>query len=258
MRRASAVRCECGGPRGFGAPRAKLTGRAIGAAVDALRHDDTTVSALARRLGVAWDTRIDTVAHAGSTLSRIRQTLLTGAEHLTERQRARLEKLPLRDPSGEVELARRSASRPRHVPRTQPDRRPPRSRQAPRHLEDPPRRRSRPARPDAAAVAPADPGRRRHRWSQQRRHRSLLRRGEPTLSPVLRWRAHRSRRSSPVPSRQSASRSVGRSVSRPEPAAPLRTGPARSPAAAPRRSKHGTASAACLSAGSTWSGSTAR
>jgi transposase len=40
----------------FAAARAKLTARAIRWAVDCLRHDDTTVSALARRLGVAWDT----------------------------------------------------------------------------------------------------------------------------------------------------------------------------------------------------------
>jgi transposase len=40
----------------FGPPRAKLTSRATSWAVDALRHDDTTVSAIARHLGVAWDT----------------------------------------------------------------------------------------------------------------------------------------------------------------------------------------------------------
>jgi transposase len=38
------------------APRAKLTARAIGWAIDALTHDDTTVAALARRLGVDWHT----------------------------------------------------------------------------------------------------------------------------------------------------------------------------------------------------------
>ncbi|MBA3800102.1 MAG: transposase family protein [Geodermatophilaceae bacterium] len=37
-------------------PRAKLTSRAVGWAVDALAHDDTTVSALARHLGVDWHT----------------------------------------------------------------------------------------------------------------------------------------------------------------------------------------------------------
>jgi transposase len=38
------------------APRAALTSRAIGWAVDALAHDDTTVSALARHLRVGWHT----------------------------------------------------------------------------------------------------------------------------------------------------------------------------------------------------------
>src|SRR5215210_5501069 len=38
------------------APRAVLTSRAVSWAVDALTHDDTTVSALARHLGVDWHT----------------------------------------------------------------------------------------------------------------------------------------------------------------------------------------------------------
>jgi transposase len=38
------------------APRAVLASRAIGWAVDALAHDDTTVSALARHLRVGWHT----------------------------------------------------------------------------------------------------------------------------------------------------------------------------------------------------------
>jgi len=42
--------------------RAKLTARAVGWAVDALTHDDTTVSALARHLGVDWHTLWDAVA----------------------------------------------------------------------------------------------------------------------------------------------------------------------------------------------------
>ena len=37
-------------------PRAVLTVRAVGWAADALAHDDTTVSALARHLGVDWHT----------------------------------------------------------------------------------------------------------------------------------------------------------------------------------------------------------
>ena len=40
----------------FAASRAKLSARAVAWAVDSLRHDDTTVSAIARRLGVAWMT----------------------------------------------------------------------------------------------------------------------------------------------------------------------------------------------------------
>ncbi|EWS99553.1 hypothetical protein N865_02125, partial [Intrasporangium oryzae NRRL B-24470] len=43
------------------APRAKLTARAIGWATDALAHDDTTVSALARHLGVDWHTLWDAI-----------------------------------------------------------------------------------------------------------------------------------------------------------------------------------------------------
>jgi len=43
------------------APRAKLTARAVGWATDALTHDDTTISALARHLGVDWHTLWDAV-----------------------------------------------------------------------------------------------------------------------------------------------------------------------------------------------------
>jgi transposase len=43
------------------APRAKLTSRAVRWATDALTHDDTTVSALARHLGVDWHTMWDAV-----------------------------------------------------------------------------------------------------------------------------------------------------------------------------------------------------
>ena len=44
--------------------------------------------------------------HKDDPLYRVRRTLLTGEEHFTERQRARLEKyLPVGDPKGEVELA---------------------------------------------------------------------------------------------------------------------------------------------------------
>ena len=43
------------------APRARLTTRAIRWATNALEHDDTTVSALARHLGVDWHTCWDAV-----------------------------------------------------------------------------------------------------------------------------------------------------------------------------------------------------
>lgn len=52
----------------FAAKRAKLTARAVEWAVDALRHDDTTVAALARRLGVAWDTCWNGIAAAAKDL----------------------------------------------------------------------------------------------------------------------------------------------------------------------------------------------
>ena len=42
-------------------PRAKLTARAIAWATDALAHDDTTVAALARHLGVDWHTCWDAI-----------------------------------------------------------------------------------------------------------------------------------------------------------------------------------------------------
>lgn len=47
--------------------RAKLTTRATAWAVDALRHDDTTVSAIARHLGVAWDTCWSAIKASAST-----------------------------------------------------------------------------------------------------------------------------------------------------------------------------------------------
>ena len=43
------------------APRTVLTSRAVGWATDALTHDDTTVSALARHLGVDWHTCWDAI-----------------------------------------------------------------------------------------------------------------------------------------------------------------------------------------------------
>jgi transposase len=52
----------------YAAPRAKLTARATSWAVDALRHDDTTVSAIARHLGVAWDTCWNAISAAAKEL----------------------------------------------------------------------------------------------------------------------------------------------------------------------------------------------
>lgn len=52
----------------FAAPRAKLTTRAVDGAVDGLRHDDTTVSAIARHLGVAWDTCWNSIKTAAENL----------------------------------------------------------------------------------------------------------------------------------------------------------------------------------------------
>jgi len=52
----------------FAAPRAKLSTRAIDWAVSSLRHDDTTVAAIARRLGVAWMTCWNGVQGAATTL----------------------------------------------------------------------------------------------------------------------------------------------------------------------------------------------
>lgn len=45
----------------YAGARSKLTTRAIAWAVDALRHDDTTVSAIARHLGVDWHTAWDAI-----------------------------------------------------------------------------------------------------------------------------------------------------------------------------------------------------
>lgn len=56
---------------GYAGKRSKLTTRAIAWAVDALRHDDTTVSAIARHLGVDWHTAWDAIgAEAKRRISR--------------------------------------------------------------------------------------------------------------------------------------------------------------------------------------------
>ncbi|GAB2680856.1 hypothetical protein GCM10027194_11850 [Thalassiella azotivora] len=62
--RCAEPRCSVGTfsePHALIAPRAKVTSRAITRATDALEHDDTTVSALARQLGVDWHTLWDAV-----------------------------------------------------------------------------------------------------------------------------------------------------------------------------------------------------
>ena len=51
----------------YAAPRGKLTAGATAWAVDALRHDDTTVSAIARHLEIAWDTCWTAIKSAAKT-----------------------------------------------------------------------------------------------------------------------------------------------------------------------------------------------
>src|SRR3954452_7324120 len=310
----------------FAAPRGKLTRRAIGWAVDGLRHDDTTVSALARHLGVAWDTcwaalkphaeslikvparvrgvktlgvdehiwrpskvsstdkavtvMVDltrdgdgclharlldavqgrsgrvyaewlseqgvevtvTVEHAAldpfrgymnairdelpdatavldafhvvklagnaldevrcrvqqaalhrrghkdDPLYRIRRTLLTGAEHLTDRQRQRLDRyLPVGDPHGESNSP--GPSTRQSAASTTPRRRRVGREQAEKLLESPPHlphQGDRPARPDASAVASRDPRLLHHRGRLQRRHRGHQRRHREDPTPRAR------------------------------------------------------------------------
>ena len=69
------------------APRAKLTSRAIGWATDALAHDDTTVSALARHLGVDWHTLWDAIeleaGRVGQPPARLKGVTVLGVdEHI--------------------------------------------------------------------------------------------------------------------------------------------------------------------------------
>lgn len=63
------------------APRARLTNRAVAWATDALTHDDTTVSALARHLGVDWHTLWDAV-EAEATARIDQPARLTGVRTL--------------------------------------------------------------------------------------------------------------------------------------------------------------------------------
>ncbi len=65
-------------------PREKLTVRAVRWAVDSLKHHDTSVSAVARQLGVAWQTAWDAIqALAGTELAdpgRLRGTGSLGVD----------------------------------------------------------------------------------------------------------------------------------------------------------------------------------
>jgi transposase len=85
----------------FAAPRAKLTTRAIDWAVDALRHDDTTVAALARRLGVAWDTCWNAIAAAAKKLTanpeRLKKIKTIGVDEHIVRHEALLFRMEVRD-----------------------------------------------------------------------------------------------------------------------------------------------------------------
>jgi transposase len=90
-------------------PRAKLTARAVAWATDALAHDDTTASALARHLGVDWHTCWDAVeieaARRISDPARL-TVLRRGREHLTDRHMHRLNTgLAVGDPFFEVTVA---------------------------------------------------------------------------------------------------------------------------------------------------------
>ena len=126
--------------------------------------------------------------HKDDPLYRIRRTLMTGVEQLTEKQQARLDKhLPAGEPNGEVHLAWRPTndSGRSTTPRA-PDRPAPRraTHRRAAHLPDP---RARPPWPDLAAVADSVPGLLRHRRRQQRRHRSDQRphREDPPPRPRL-------------------------------------------------------------------------
>lgn len=85
----------------FAAPRAKLTARAVTWAVEALRHDDTTVSALARRLGVAWDTCWNGIQHAAKELvkkpDRLQGIKTIGVDEHIVRHEALLVRMEVRD-----------------------------------------------------------------------------------------------------------------------------------------------------------------
>src|SRR4051794_11928000 len=103
--------------------------------------------------------------HKDDPLYRIRRTLLTGAEHLTDRQRQRLDRyLPVGDPHGESNSP--GPSTRQSAASTTPRRRRVGREQAEKLLESPPHlphQGDRPARPDASAVASRDPRLLHHR-----------------------------------------------------------------------------------------------
>lgn len=83
------------------APRAVLTSRAIGWATDALAHDDTTVSALARHLRVGWHTlwraiRAEATARTSRPGRRAGVRTLSVDEHIV-RHEALLFRMEVRD-----------------------------------------------------------------------------------------------------------------------------------------------------------------
>jgi hypothetical protein len=108
--------------------------------------------------------------HKNDPLCRIRRTLLTGVEHLTDRQRQRLQRwLPVGDPNGEVELAWSSYQRLRSIYHaTTPAAGHKTAEQLLKTLPGPG---ARPTRPDATTVANPNPRLLHHRRGLQRRHR---------------------------------------------------------------------------------------
>jgi hypothetical protein len=82
-------------------PRAVLTVRAVRWAADALAHDDTTVSALARHLGVDWHTAwnaIEIEAKARtSDPTRLRDVRTLGVDEHIVRDEALLFRMEVRD-----------------------------------------------------------------------------------------------------------------------------------------------------------------
>ena len=83
------------------APRAKLTRRAIRWATDALAHDDTTVSAIARHLGVDWHTCWDAVEVEASRRvadpARLEGVNVLGVDEHVVRHEALLFRMEVRD-----------------------------------------------------------------------------------------------------------------------------------------------------------------